>query len=113
MSLLCASANGLECITSGSSADDGQREDVLRPKIGCGGGAVGSDDDDSSARDESELEARGKHACALWEGSSWLLALLQLWKWCACTCSITMVVAVAVPTDRGGIESHCGAMDMV
>ena len=84
MSLLCAGANGLGCIISGSSADDGrEEEDVSRRKIGCGGGAAGSEDDkdedDCSARDGSELEARGKRACALWEGSSWLLALLRLW----------------------------------
>jgi hypothetical protein len=80
MSLLCAGANGLGCIISGSSADDGREVDVSGPKIGCGGGAAGSDDeDDSRARDGSELEGRGKRACALWEGSSWLLALLRLW----------------------------------
>ena len=79
MSLLCADANGLGCIVSGSSADNGREVDALGPKNGCGGGAAGSEDDDSSARDGSELEARGKRACALWEGSSWLLALLRLW----------------------------------
>ncbi len=83
MSLLCAGANGLGCIISGSSADDGREVDVSGPEIGCGGGAAGleddKDEDDSSARDGSELEGRGKRACALWEGSSWLLALLRLW----------------------------------
>jgi hypothetical protein len=62
MSLLCAGVNGLGCIILGSSVDNGREgEDVLRPKIGCGGGAVGSDD----LRAAPDLEARGKHACAL------------------------------------------------
>jgi hypothetical protein len=79
MSLLCASANGLGCITLGSSVDDSrEEEDALRPKIGCSGGAAGSDDNDSSARDGSSSKGAGSVPAS--SGRS----PLSCWHCCGC-----------------------------